>query len=354
MDPLLDGRNASSSSVPTFRGIGRLFTSAVRLDRHSDSRRAQSSRQQTELRVVREDTGSEANDPARTLEQENRALVTESLMLETSALVEDGELDIQGETICSRRGFIAITIFFLVISCLVAMLFMYCQGWWALLVHGRDPCDVPLSAWLTFYLLFLPTDFFFSHRIRPWAYRTVCCWIPAFPGDDPPLRVRALQFLYFFMIVQVYSIGLTMLASSKTCVHTAPELYTWVQHWLSFGLLLWFLFYTFAACGLLILQSMIAGGLWKTNRAAHPDTVINMETVAYDPDALWDGEEGRPAKECCICMEKYGDTHEIKRTPCKHVFHATCIKNWLKTQRTCPLCRIDLQEALTHQRPNWV
>lgn len=352
MDPLLDnadGEARARAPTPTW-GISLIFTRAVRLNRRPEDE------SQSELRIVRdlETTGSGGSTRAdqsydstrnRTPEQENRALVAENLANETSQLVEDGEIDIQPDALCSRRGIIAITIFGLIFSCILAMFFMYCQGWWALLLHGRDPCDVPLAAWLLFYLIFLPADFFCAHRIRPWAYRVMCAWQSSFPGDEPPWRVRGLQFLYFFLIVEVYSIGLTMLASSKTCAQTAPELYKWVQHWLSFGLLLWFLFYTFAACGLLILQSMIAGGLWKTHHGAHPDTVNMMETIRFDP-LSWDGEDGRPSKECCICMENYTQQHDIKRTPCNHVFHSECIKNWLKTQRSCPLCRIDLQDAL--------
>merc|ERR1719494_283398 len=281
-----------------------------------------------------------------TREQENRAIVADNLARETTNLVERGQIDLERSQLYSRRGLMAVGLVVSIFSCLGAMVYLYAQGWWALIWHGGEPCDVELAPWLCFYLIFLPIDFFLSSRIRPLAYRLCCNWSPAFSAEDPPTRIRFLQFLYIVFIVEVYSLGFSLLSHSKTCKETAPELYKWVQHWLSFGLFLWFLFYSFAACGLVIFQSLIAGGLWKTDDAADPQVVHKMESMTYYPNENWDGEEGRPPRECCICMELYATEDEIRRTPCKHVFHGDCLRNWLKTQRTCPLCRIDLQEAL--------
>jgi len=289
---------------------------------------------------------SNAEDRGRTREEENRAMISENLARETTNLVERGQMDLQRSQLYTRRGLVAMGLVMSIFSSLAAMVYLYAQGWWALIWHGREPCDVELAPWLCFYLIFLPIDFFLSSRIRPWAYRYCCNWSPAFSAEDPPTRIRFLQFLYIVFIVEIYSTGFSLLSHSKTCKTTAPELYKWVQHWLSFGLFLWFLFYSFAACGLVIFQSLIAGGLWKTEDGADPQIVHKMESITYDSDENWDGEEGRPPRECCICMELYSSEDEIRRTPCKHVFHGECLRNWLKTQRTCPLCRIDLQEAV--------
>ena len=46
---------------------------------------------------------------------------------------------------------------------------------------------------------------------------------------------------------------------------------------------------------------------------------------------------GDEKKECSIC---YGDNAaNLVSTPCNHIFHYTCIAEWLKTHSTCPLCR---------------
>ena len=45
-------------------------------------------------------------------------------------------------------------------------------------------------------------------------------------------------------------------------------------------------------------------------------------------------------QECCICM----DNERIQSwvgLPCGHMFHASCIYQWIVTHHTCPVCRFD-------------
>ena len=47
-------------------------------------------------------------------------------------------------------------------------------------------------------------------------------------------------------------------------------------------------------------------------------------------------------EECSICLTK---TNKPKcKTSCSHTFHVTCLKEWLKTSITCPLCRKTLND----------
>lgn len=43
--------------------------------------------------------------------------------------------------------------------------------------------------------------------------------------------------------------------------------------------------------------------------------------------------------ECSVCM---GDEIDIT-TPCDHKFHWHCLKEWLNTKSTCPICRFDFR-----------
>ncbi|KAK0573744.1 hypothetical protein LWI29_012941 [Acer saccharum] len=43
-----------------------------------------------------------------------------------------------------------------------------------------------------------------------------------------------------------------------------------------------------------------------------------------------------------ICLVGFGAGEKIRRTPCVHDFHETCIANWLKRSHLCPLCQFPL------------
>ena len=45
--------------------------------------------------------------------------------------------------------------------------------------------------------------------------------------------------------------------------------------------------------------------------------------------------------ECAICQERFERTSMVCQMPChiKHIFHADCIKPWIKKQNACPLCK---------------
>jgi hypothetical protein len=32
----------------------------------------------------------------------------------------------------------------------------------------------------------------------------------------------------------------------------------------------------------------------------------------------------------------------VSDTDCKHIFHSKCLSEWMKRQRSCPLCRTQL------------
>ncbi len=48
--------------------------------------------------------------------------------------------------------------------------------------------------------------------------------------------------------------------------------------------------------------------------------------------------------ECAICLVKFEEMDTIRRTPCSHAFHKTCIDAWCYENLTCPMCRKNLTE----------
>ena len=53
-------------------------------------------------------------------------------------------------------------------------------------------------------------------------------------------------------------------------------------------------------------------------------------------------------KNCVICLEDFKNGDEALFLPCIHLFHKTCIKNWLKTNNTCPIFKFKLTASNIH------
>lgn len=64
--------------------------------------------------------------------------------------------------------------------------------------------------------------------------------------------------------------------------------------------------------------------------ASLPEEVLSRESLA---------RMSRDGRQCCICLEEFGNREVVTRLPCLHVYHAACIKSWLQTSGTCPQCK---------------
>jgi len=61
--------------------------------------------------------------------------------------------------------------------------------------------------------------------------------------------------------------------------------------------------------------------------------------------------EGMPST-CSICLDDFERGDACNRLPCNvgHVFHVECLQCWLSGSKNCPLCRVDVLEALAEAR----
>ena len=51
-------------------------------------------------------------------------------------------------------------------------------------------------------------------------------------------------------------------------------------------------------------------------------------------------ENYNPGDECSICFEELSDGRQIcLNNNCEHGYHCECIRRWLRTSNSCPLCR---------------
>eukprot|EP00212_Chloropicon_laureae_P002027 CAMPEP_0197486306 /NCGR_PEP_ID=MMETSP1311-20131121/1237_1 /TAXON_ID=464262 /ORGANISM="Genus nov. species nov., Strain RCC856" /LENGTH=351 /DNA_ID=CAMNT_0043029319 /DNA_START=107 /DNA_END=1158 /DNA_ORIENTATION=+ len=51
--------------------------------------------------------------------------------------------------------------------------------------------------------------------------------------------------------------------------------------------------------------------------------------------------------ECSVCMEKFAEGDMVRRLPgCGHMFHQSCVDEWLSLHPSCPICRKNTRQAL--------
>uniref|UniRef100_A0A5B7BMS7 RING-type E3 ubiquitin transferase n=1 Tax=Davidia involucrata TaxID=16924 RepID=A0A5B7BMS7_DAVIN len=69
------------------------------------------------------------------------------------------------------------------------------------------------------------------------------------------------------------------------------------------------------------------------------------------PIILFDEGLSTRDSQCCVCLGEFEMKEELHQVPsCKHVFHVDCIRHWLRSHSTCPLCRCSIVTT-THGHP---
>ncbi|KAG6595648.1 hypothetical protein SDJN03_12201, partial [Cucurbita argyrosperma subsp. sororia] len=88
---------------------------------------------------------------------------------------------------------------------------------------------------------------------------------------------------------------------------------------------------------------------WSNDNAAGEETAILEEARPVTEKVEENGEE---MGDCSICLEELNGNgngngegkkrEEVIRMQCGHVYHESCIFNWLHHNSSCPLCRAPL------------
>ncbi|CAA7027212.1 unnamed protein product [Microthlaspi erraticum] len=48
--------------------------------------------------------------------------------------------------------------------------------------------------------------------------------------------------------------------------------------------------------------------------------------------------------KCSICQEEYVDGDEVGTMPCEHMYHVSCVQQWLRMKNWCPICKTSAEE----------
>lgn len=91
---------------------------------------------------------------------------------------------------------------------------------------------------------------------------------------------------------------------------------------------------------LLRLDENITHPLSKTYLSMLPDEKITFEIMS---------KLNEETKQCMICFENFQIDQKFIRLPCIHIFHSEEIVHWFGSNKTCPICRLDIENFFKGQ-----
>jgi hypothetical protein len=169
--------------------------------------------------------------------------------------------------------------------------------------------------------------------------------------ETPPCRVIVYNVAYLIYAIMVLRLGVTSVfvndIEPKQCPTTAPELFKASTAFVTLSLAAWTTILFGYVLPLCIVAAMLTHNGYNpsnegmvlpaayNNGGAPPETIDELPIVE---SVVCLGQE------CCICMEEFTSNDVIVETPCHHVFHKPCCKEWLSQARTCPVCRANVCE----------
>ena len=92
-----------------------------------------------------------------------------------------------------------------------------------------------------------------------------------------------------------------------------------------------------------------------------PTSVLNAASSAQQRRAAGAAASGTPrtaearaetdagargtSETCLVCQCDYEDGDRIMHPPCRHQYHADCIRQWLRRNNTCPVCKASVEDG---------
>jgi hypothetical protein len=75
---------------------------------------------------------------------------------------------------------------------------------------------------------------------------------------------------------------------------------------------------------------------------AQISAAIQASLAAAGPtETQTSGSRAPATASCSICMDDIAPGQAVRALRCAHSFHAACVNPWLRSNRTCPVCRED-------------
>lgn len=241
----------------------------------------------------------------------------------------------------------------MIFGCIICLLLPVSLGLFFYLIYSfsseqHKECDVPLETW--FYVCIFNILYhinFGGKSIHMQIIRTVCRYQATEQNlEPPPPRVRAYHLTTTVFVFMWHCVGLHWIRISRTCHKTAPNFFAACYLFAAFNVI-FTVFTTISKCGLQrLLGSLLRRGILPASMLSGSLNAAPEGTLDLQQSVIFDAEEFGDSLQCPTCLEDFSKESDIKKTVCGHYFDRECLEQWLKLNRTCPLCRADLAQGL--------
>lgn len=222
------------------------------------------------------------------------------------------------------------------------------------LIEGQK-CEGPLKFWATMTFCIILFNLTLNRKTARGSFvqRLVCCFTQEPTDPRPvPMRVWAWEILGRCVLPMVWNcLGIHWVLedsdSELSCGASTPRFFVAARVYSVFNVSFTFV----ALLGVLgvatVFRHAMRHGLLTSNSGASPKVIESLKVVDLKDINLQENPS------CSICLEDYSEAKTIITTGagCGHNFHQECLKNWLQVDHTCPLCRTDLEAALSGEAP---
>ncbi|TYI94681.1 hypothetical protein E1A91_D02G222200v1 [Gossypium mustelinum] len=77
------------------------------------------------------------------------------------------------------------------------------------------------------------------------------------------------------------------------------------------------------------------------SRGLSADSLASLPSIKYKAGSSQTGSND----SCVICRVDYDDGDSLTVLSCKHSYHPECINNWLKINKVCPVCSVEVSTS---------
>eukprot|EP00927_Polykrikos_kofoidii_P048521 TRINITY_DN42790_c0_g1_i1.p1 TRINITY_DN42790_c0_g1~~TRINITY_DN42790_c0_g1_i1.p1 ORF type:complete len:303 (+),score=31.96 TRINITY_DN42790_c0_g1_i1:101-1009(+) len=212
--------------------------------------------------------------------------------------------------------------------------------------HKDDQCDMPLALMLRMVFLIGLLNLFKRDIVR-----CLCCFDRGADGPTVPNRVILFRrfcclLVTFWPITAAYELWQTKVCSRDLVVAVRGVLIYYVAAVV--------IIIVMPIVVLSVMLCLVRRGFVRSamGRGGAPDGFVNeLPVIPFDPALFDDNKPDVYSTACPICLDDFDSQRPICRTPCGngvgHAFHQSCISGWLGCSRSCPLCRVDLPDAVS-------